>query len=222
MEHYNYNGKEIIGIDHGFGNIKCRHVVFHSGVKAYDNEPAMTADALFYEGKYYVAGEEHKSFGPEEFGVAPAAHENGGFELLQGPAVFRGKILGGCICTLFDLFDGGRYADSPALCAEYGLFPSAEDWKGKILLLESSEERPSPEKYRTALMHLKNAGVFDAVSGLLIGRLPIYFSLSIYILIPWLIRELFSRESALVVEGGFLALYSAFFYYQVGVTWHLL
>ena len=59
-------------------------------------------------------------------------------------------------------------------------------------------------------------------SGLLIGRLPIYFSLSIYILIPWLIRELFSRESALVVEGGFLALYSAFFYYQVGVTWHLL
>ena len=114
--------------------------------------------------------EEHKSFGPEEFGVAPVAHENGGFELLQGPAVFRGKILGGCICTLFDLFDGGRYADSPALCAEYGIFPSAEDWKGKILLLESSEERPSPEKYRAALMHLKNAGVLAAVSGLLIGK----------------------------------------------------
>ena len=28
MEHYNFNGKEIIGIDHGFGNIKCRHVPF--------------------------------------------------------------------------------------------------------------------------------------------------------------------------------------------------
>ncbi len=62
MEHYNYNGKEIIGIDHGFGNIKCRHVVFRSGVKAYDSEPAMTADALFYAGKYYVVGEEHKGF----------------------------------------------------------------------------------------------------------------------------------------------------------------
>ena len=48
MEHYNYNGKEIIGIDHGFGNIKCRHVVFRSGVKEYDSEPAMTSDALFY------------------------------------------------------------------------------------------------------------------------------------------------------------------------------
>ena len=62
MEHYNYNRKEIIGIDHGFGNIKCRHVVFRSGVKAYDSEPAMTSDALFYEGKYYVVGEEHKGF----------------------------------------------------------------------------------------------------------------------------------------------------------------
>ena len=114
--------------------------------------------------------EEHTSFGLDQLGIAPVSHENGGFELLQGPPVFRGKILGGCICTLFDLFDGGRYADSPALCAEYGLFPPAEDWRGCILLLESSEERPSPEKYRAALMHLKNAGVLDAVNGLLIGK----------------------------------------------------
>jgi len=114
--------------------------------------------------------EEHPSFGAEELGVAPVSHENGGFKLLQGPAVFRGKILGGCICTLFDLFDGGRYADSPALCAEFGLFPPAEDWRGKILLLESSEERPKPEKYRAALTYLKDAGVLEAVSGILVGK----------------------------------------------------
>ena len=62
MEHYNYKGKEIIGIDHGFGNTKCRHVVFRSGVRAYDTEPPMTDDALNYGGKYYVVGEEHKGF----------------------------------------------------------------------------------------------------------------------------------------------------------------
>ena len=62
MERYNYKGKEIIGIDHSFGNIKCRHVVFRSGVRAYDTEPPMTADAIFYGGKYYVVGEEHKGF----------------------------------------------------------------------------------------------------------------------------------------------------------------
>ena len=62
MEHYNYKGKEIVGIDQGFGNMKCRHVIFRSGVRAYDAEPPMTADALFYEGKYYVVGEDHKTF----------------------------------------------------------------------------------------------------------------------------------------------------------------
>ena len=62
MEHYNYKGKEIVGIDHGFGNIKCRHVVFRSGVRAYDTEPPMAPDALFYDGKFYVVGEEHKVF----------------------------------------------------------------------------------------------------------------------------------------------------------------
>lgn len=56
-------------------------------------------------------------------------------------------------------------------------------------------------------------------SGILIGRIPIYFSLANYILIPWLIKELFTPESGLLVEGGFLGVYVAFFYYQVGVTW---
>jgi muramoyltetrapeptide carboxypeptidase LdcA involved in peptidoglycan recycling len=114
--------------------------------------------------------ENRTSYGPEALGTEPVAHPNTGFELLQGPPVFHGKILGGCVDTLFDLFDGGRYADMPALCAKYGLFPSAEDWRGRILLLETSEEKPSPEKYRAALEHLKAAGVFAAVSGVLVGK----------------------------------------------------
>ena len=52
----------------------------------------------------------------------------------------------------------------------YELFPKKEDWRGKILLLESSEEKPSPEKYAAALEYLKRAGVFDAVSGVLAGK----------------------------------------------------
>ena len=59
-------------------------------------------------------------------------------------------------------------------------------------------------------------------SGILIGRLPIYFSLANYILIPWLIREVFDRNSVLLVEAGVVGVYVVFFYYQVGVTWHLL
>ena len=109
-------------------------------------------------------------FTPDQIGTVPVAHPDRGFELLQGSPVFSGKILGGCIDTLYDFFNADRYADMPALCRKYGLFPSREDWKGRILLLESSEEKPSPEKYRRALAYFRDAGVFDGVSGVLVGK----------------------------------------------------
>ena len=114
--------------------------------------------------------EERKSFGIDQAGKPLISHPNSGFELLQGPSVFSGKILGGCIDSIYDMFNGDRYADMPVLCKKYHLFPDPEDWKGRILLLETSEEKPSPEKYRKALEYLKQTGVFEAVSGLLVGK----------------------------------------------------
>ena len=114
--------------------------------------------------------ESRTDFSPSQIGIAPAAHPDDGFRLLQGSPIFSGEILGGCIDTFYDFFDGTRYADMPLLCQKYGLFPTADDWQGKILLLETSEEQMPPEKYRAALTHLKNVGVFRAVSGVLIGK----------------------------------------------------
>ncbi len=113
---------------------------------------------------------EREEFSPDLVGQALPLRPNQGFELLQGAPVFSGKILGGCIDSIYDMFDGGRYADMPELCQKYHLFPDAEDWRGRILLLETSEEKPSPEKYRRALQYLKDAGVFKAVSGVLAGK----------------------------------------------------
>lgn len=59
-------------------------------------------------------------------------------------------------------------------------------------------------------------------SGILMGAVPIYFSLSNYILIPWLLREVFNRDSAVFLEAVFVLVYVAFFYYQCGPTWGLL
>ena len=122
----------------------------------------VTPSPVWYDGR--------TDFSPAAVGSAMPAHPNAGFELWQGPARFEGKILGGCIDTLFDLFDNTRYADSVETCARYGLFPTLEDWRGKILLLESSEEQPAPEKYRRMVEALKQAGVFSAVSGVLVGK----------------------------------------------------
>lgn len=114
--------------------------------------------------------ETRKDFSAGQVGIDMPAYKNDGFELLRGRARFEGEILGGCIDTLFDMFDGTRYADMPDVIRRYGLFPDAAAWRGKILLLESSEEKPSPEKYRRALEYLRDAGVFAAVSGVLVGK----------------------------------------------------
>ena len=103
-------------------------------------------------------------------GAALSSHPDRGFELIQGNARFSGQILGGCIDSIFDLFDGGRYADMPVLNEKYGLFPPLDDWRGKILLLESSEEKMKPEDYEKALLILKNMGIFDVINGMLIGK----------------------------------------------------
>ena len=58
-------------------------------------------------------------------------------------------------------------------------------------------------------------------SGIIVGRLPIYFSLANYILIPWLIDEVFDSESALLIDVGFVGVYSAFFFVQ-GKAWGIL
>ena len=62
VEEFNINGKILLGIDHGYGNMKTRHTVFKSGVKCYATEPAIASNVLVYDGKYYVIGESHKVF----------------------------------------------------------------------------------------------------------------------------------------------------------------
>ena len=114
--------------------------------------------------------EQRDTFTPDQVGKPLPIHPDHGFELLQGPPVFSGKILGGCIDSIYDFFDDERYFDMPMLCEKYHLFPAPEDWEGRILLLESSEEKPAPDKFRRALEYLKGAGVFGAVSGVLVGK----------------------------------------------------
>ena len=114
--------------------------------------------------------EERTDWSVNAVGTPRKRHANEGFQLLQGAPTFHGKILGGCLETLYDIFNGDRYPDSVAVCGKYGLFPTQEDWRGKILLLETSEERTSPEHYRRMLEALKRTGVFGVVSGVLCGK----------------------------------------------------
>ena len=52
----------IIGIDHGYGNIKTANCCFKTGVASFDKEPTFKSNLLIFENRYYLIGEEHKEF----------------------------------------------------------------------------------------------------------------------------------------------------------------
>lgn len=177
----------------GFSDTTVNHFMFHKvGMKSFYGQSFLAdicelgSDMLPYTKQYFeeliesgtikevrpspIWYEQRESFGPEQIGVPLKAHVNAGFKLLQGAPRFSGEILGGCIDSIYDFFSAERYADMPLLCKKYGLFPDIEDWRGKILLLESSEEKMLPRKYRKAVAALKETGIFDVLSGVLIGK----------------------------------------------------
>ena len=57
-----FNDAHIIGIDHGYGNLKTANTVTASGVKVHDIEPPFKKELLEFEGKFICIGENHKSF----------------------------------------------------------------------------------------------------------------------------------------------------------------
>lgn len=114
--------------------------------------------------------ENRTDFSPNAVGTPLVEHPNNGFQLLQGKNVFSGQFLGGCIDSIHDMFNNSRYADTVELCDKYQLFPSKEEWKNKILLLETSEEKMAPAKYRETLMELKKRGIFDVINGICMGK----------------------------------------------------
>ena len=47
----------IIGVDHGYGNIKTAGTVTKNGVTAYETEPIFSGNILEYGGMYYRIGD---------------------------------------------------------------------------------------------------------------------------------------------------------------------
>ena len=177
----------------GFSDTTCNHLMLHKlGLPTFYGQAflpdicELDAEMLPYTEKYFreliETGrigkimpskfwyEEREDFSEKAVGTPRVSHENDGFRLLQGSPVFKGKILGGCVESLADLLLGTDHPDEPAVAKKYGLFPDIEDWRGKILLLESSELKNPPEEYRRALEALKATGVFGAVNGILVGK----------------------------------------------------
>ena len=60
-----YNIK-VVGVDHGFGNVKTASRCFRSGVTLCEKEPTFKANLLTYDGRYYLIDENRKEFAPDK------------------------------------------------------------------------------------------------------------------------------------------------------------
>ena len=75
---------------------------------------------------------------------------------------FEDDTIKGIICAI-----GG---DESVVNSKFDLFPLTKELEGKILFLETSEEKPTPERLRELLSVLEQYGVFEVVNGVLVGK----------------------------------------------------
>ena len=114
---------------------------------------------------------ERESFGPEEIGKPRESHkEEHGYETIKGNGIVTGKLYGGCIESIYDAFTGASFEDEPSIYEKYSIFPSEDEWKEKVLFLETSELMATPEELETMLLEFKKRDIFNLVKGLIVGK----------------------------------------------------
>ena len=79
------------------------------------------------------------------------------YEVLSGSGIIKGQLLGGCI-DVFPMIVGTQ------------VWPTPEEWKGKILLLETSEEKPSQDYLKYWLRNLGAQGILQNIEGIVVGK----------------------------------------------------
>ena len=99
-----------------------------------------------------------KFFTDEEgFGVQRVQRqETHGYEVLNGSGKVTGKLYGGCLDSFYDIFSSERYGNESEIISKYNILPTIDEWKEKILFLETSEEKMTPEQLEKALNIFKD------------------------------------------------------------------
>ena len=80
-----------------------------------------------------------------------------GWRWLQGKGKIQGALLGGCVEVL-EMIKGTSIWVAP------------KDWMGKIMFLETSEEKMLPNSFQHILRNYAATGIFRNIAGLLVAR----------------------------------------------------
>lgn len=94
---------------------------------------------------------------PSNAGATKEKIKNDGWRWIQGETIVQGQLFGGCI-EVFEFLKSTPYWMKP------------DFWNEKIVFLETSEEKPTPQQVKYMLRNMGIQGIFKKISALLIGR----------------------------------------------------
>lgn len=94
---------------------------------------------------------------PRNLGKVKRPHLDRGPHQVQGDRRAQGRLFGGCLEVL-------------SMMLGTPFWPGAEFFEGRLLFLETSEEKPTPKQVQYFLRNLGVQGLFDRIEGLLVGR----------------------------------------------------
>lgn len=137
---------------------------FGEYVKMFDYTKEAVENILFKNTEnYYVKSSEywsneHVSWKEENIHIQKKLiKEEHGYEVLSGKGKIEGQLLGGCI----DVFP---------MILETEIWPKADEWKNKILLIETSEEKMTPNYLLYYLRNLGAQGILNNINGIIVGK----------------------------------------------------
>ncbi len=119
----------------------------------FDPQPILDipcSDFCSYETDKVWWGEDHMNDATPRF-------PNSGYEVIQGHGKVTGVLFGGCMEVFLTLLGTS-------------LWPALEDWKGKILLIETSECDMDEMVLSWFLRNLDAQGILKVLSGIIVGK----------------------------------------------------
>lgn len=142
----------------------CITVEFGEYVKMFDYTKEAIFNILFqYSDELEIKSSEywtddHVSWEESNINIGKQLKkEKYGYEVIQGSGYIEGEILGGCI-DVFPMMVGTE------------IWPTLDEWKNKILFIETSEEKISPTLLLYYLRNLGAQGIFNVVNGIVVGK----------------------------------------------------
>lgn len=145
-----FNGPSIMA---GFAQLKTLPPSFGQHVRQMLMEPASEYAYTSYPERVT----EFQGWGAPNYTGEVTSALNAGWRWLQGGSVVQGTLFGGCIEVL-EFIKGTRW------------WPPTDFWQGKILFLETSEEKPTPDQVKYMLRNYGMQEILDQIAGLLFAR----------------------------------------------------